>query len=76
MAAAAFRDFVLPLCRLVNAGAVANRQTTLFIAHHGITTIDDLNLLEPDQAKDLVKQFNQRHPNQSVEILIQNNLTG
>ena len=76
MAAAAFRDVILPLCGLVNAGAVANRQTTLFIAHHGINTVDDLNLLEPDQAKDLVKQFNQRHPNQSVGILIQNNLTG
>jgi hypothetical protein len=51
MAAAAFRDVILPLCGLVNAGAVANRQTTLFIAQHGINTVDDLNLLEPDQAK-------------------------
>ena len=53
--ALAFRDVVLPLCGLANAGAVANRQTTLFIAHHGITTVDDLNLLQPNQAKDLVK---------------------
>jgi hypothetical protein len=55
---------------------VANRQTTLFIAHHGITTVDDLNLLQPDQAKDLIKGFNQRHPNSSMGILVQNNLTG
>jgi hypothetical protein len=61
--ALAFRDVVLPLCGLVNAGAVATRQTTLFIAHHGIITVDDLNLLQPNQAKDLVKGFGQRYPN-------------
>ena len=72
----AFRDVVLPLCGLVNVGAVANRQTTLFIAHHGLVTIDDMNLLQPDQGKELVKQFNQRHPNFSMGILVQNNLTG
>lgn len=71
-----FRDVVLPLCGLVNAGAVANRQTTLFIAHHGLTTIADMNLLQPEQGKELVKQFNQRHPNSSLGILVQNNLTG
>ena len=71
-----FRDIVLPLCGLVNAGAVANRQTTLFIAHHGLTTINDMNLLQPEQGKELVKQFNQRHPNSSMGILVQNNLTG
>jgi len=71
-----FRDVVLPLCGLVNAGAVANRQTTLFIAHHGLITIDDMNLLQPEQGKELVKQFNQRHPNSSMGILVQNNLTG
>ena len=74
--AMAFRDVVLPLCGLANAGAVANRQTMLFIAHHGIITVDDLNLLQPNQAKELVKGFNQRHPNSSVGILVQNNLTG
>ena len=74
--ALAFRDVVLPLCGLVNAGAVANRQTTLFIAHHGLITIDDMNLLQPEQGKELVKQFNQRHPNSSMGILVQNNLTG
>ena len=74
--ALAFRDAVLPLVGIPNAGAVATRPTTLFIAHHGITTIDDLNLLEPNQAKDLVKGFNMRHPNTSVGILVQNNLTG
>jgi hypothetical protein len=36
---------------------VANWQTTLFINHHGIATVNDMNLLEPHQAKDLVKQF-------------------
>lgn len=74
--ALAFRDVVLPLCGLNNAGAVAGRQTTLFIAHHGITTVGDLNLLEPYQSKDLVKQFNQRHPAMGLGILVQNNLTG
>ena len=74
--ALAFRDVVLPLCGLVNAGAVATRQTTLFIAHHGIVTVDDLNLLQPNQAKDLVKGFGQRYPNQGLGILVQNNLTG
>jgi hypothetical protein len=74
--ALAFRDVVLPLCGLANAGAVANRQTTLFIAHHGINTVDDLNLLQPNQAKDLVKGFGQRYPNQGLGILVQNNLTG
>jgi len=74
--AQAFRDTVLPLCGIPNAGAVATRPTTLFIAHHGITTVDDLNLLEPNQAKELVKGFNTRHPNVSVGILVQNNLTG
>ena len=71
-----FRDIVLPLCGLQNAGAVATRQTTLFIAHHGVTTVDDLNLIEPHQAKDLVKGFNSRHPNSSLGILVQNNLSG
>ena len=71
-----FRDVVLPLCGLLNAGAMANRQTTLFIAHHGLTTLDDMNLLQPDQGKELVKQFNQRHTNSSMGILVQNNLTG
>ena len=74
--AQAFRDTVLPLCGIPNAGAVATRPTTLFIAHHGITTVDDLNLLEPNQAKELVKGFNTRHPNVSVGILVQNNFTG
>ena len=35
-----------------------------------------MNLLQPDQGKELVKQFNQRHPNSSMGILVQNNLTG
>ena len=74
--ALAFRDAVLPLCGLNNVGAVAGRQTTLFIQHHGITTVDDLNLLEPNQAKELVKQFNSRFPAQGLGILAQNNLTG
>jgi hypothetical protein len=71
-----FRDNVLPLCRLKSAGAVANRQTTLFINHHGIATVNDMNLLEPHQTKDLVKQFSSRYPTQGLGILVQNNLTG
>ena len=71
-----FRDNVLPLCGLKNVGAVANRQTTLFINHHGLTTVNDMNLLEPHQAKDLVKQFSSRYPAQGLGILVQNNLTG
>ncbi len=74
--AQSFRDTVLPLCGLNNAGALANGQTTIFIAHHGLTTVVDLNLIEPTQAKDLVKGFNTRHPAASVGILVQNNLTG
>lgn len=71
-----FRDVVLPLCGLRNTGGMPNRQTTLFINHHGITTVDDMNLLEPNQAKDLVKQFSSRYPAQGLGILVQNNLTG
>jgi hypothetical protein len=71
-----FQDNVLPLCGIPNAGAVATRPTMLFIQHHGVNTIDDMNLLEPYQAKEMVKQFNQRHPQASVGILVQNNLSG
>jgi hypothetical protein len=70
------RDVVLPLCGISNAGPMATRQTTLFIALHQIHTIDEFDLLEPHQAKDLVKTFNSRNPNISMGILVMNNLTG
>lgn len=71
-----FWDIVLPLCRINNIGAVATCQTTLFRAHHNITTVDNLTLLKPNQAKDLVKQFSLRYLAQRLGILVQNNLTG
>jgi hypothetical protein len=68
-----FRDIILLLCGLLNAGAIAYWQTTLFISHHSL----NLNLvIEPYQAKDLVKGLNARHPNASLGILVQNNLSG
>jgi len=76
VALAELRDVVLPLVGLSNAGAVANRQTTQFIALHGLISVEGFNLLEPYQAKDLVKQYNQRFPATSAGILVRNNLRG
>ena len=70
------RDVVLPIVGLSNIGAVANRQTTMFLALHGMNDINSFGRLEPNQAKDLVKSMNSRHPNSSLGILAQNNLTG
>ena len=70
------RDIVLPLVGMSNVGAIANRQTSQFIALHGLTSIDDFNMVEPHQAKDLIKQSSTRHPAQAMGILVQNNLTG
>ena len=70
------RDVVLPMVGLTNTGPVPTRQTTLFLALHGLTSINDFGRLEPHQAKDLVKSMNSRHPNSSLGILAQNNLTG
>ena len=70
------RDVVLPVVGLSNVGPQATRQTNQFLALHGLTSIDDFNLLEPHQAKDLVKASNSRHPAQSMGILVLNNLTG
>ena len=61
---------------LSNAGAVANRQTTRFLTAHGLTSTSDFGRLEPNQAKDLVKIMNSRHPDASLGIIAQNNLTG
>lgn len=74
--AAELRDIVLPLVGLSNTGALANRQTSQFMTLHGFTSVDEFNLLEPHQAKDLVKAYGQRFPAQSAGILVQNNLTG
>jgi hypothetical protein len=49
-------DVVLPIVGLSNIRAVANWQTTLFLAWHGLSNINDFGRLEPNQAKDLVKQ--------------------
>ncbi len=70
------RDVVLPLVGLTNAGPLAQRQTAQFLALHGLTSINDFNLIEPHQAKELVKASNSRHPTQAMGILVQNNLTG
>lgn len=76
MALNELRDVVLPLVGLSNTGPVANRQTTQFITLHGLVSIDGFNRLQPHQAKDLVKSYNQRFVATSVGILVQNNLTG
>jgi hypothetical protein len=70
------RDIVLPVVGLANTGAVVNRQTTQFLTVHGLTSTNDFGRLEPHQAKDLVKTMNSRHPDASLGILAQNNLTG
>jgi hypothetical protein len=70
------RDVVLPLVGLTNIGPVAQQQSVQFLALHGLTSIDDFNLVEPHQAKELVKASNSRHPAQAMGILVQNNLTG
>jgi hypothetical protein len=70
------RDIALPVVGLANTGAVANRQTTQFLTVHGLTSTNDFGRLEPHQAKDLVKTMNSRHPDSSLGILAQNNLTG
>jgi hypothetical protein len=72
----ALRDIVLRLVGLINTGLQASRQTNQFLALHGFFLIEDFNLLEPHQAKDMVKASNSRHPAQSMGILVLNNLTG
>ena len=70
------RDVVLPLVGLTNTGPMAQRQTAQFLALHGLNSVNDFNLIEPNQAKDMVKAAIARHPAQAMGILIQNNLTG
>ena len=59
-----------------HAGALPTRQTVQFITLHQIQSTNDFNRIEPDQAKELVKASNARHPAQSMGIIVQNNLTG
>ena len=70
------RDVVLPLVGLMNTGPMAGRQTTQFLALHGLTSVNDFVLIEPHQAKDMIKASSTRYPAQAMGILIQNNLTG
>ena len=70
------RDVILPLVGLTNVGPMAQRQTAQFLTLHGLTSINDFNLIEPNQAKDLVKGHSARYPAQAMGILVQNNLTG
>ena len=70
------RDVVLPLVGLTNTGALPVRQTTQFLALHGLTSVNDFVLIEPHQAKDMVKASSARNSAQAMGILIQNNLTG
>ena len=72
----ALRDVVLPLVGLTNTGAMPGWQTTQFMALHGLTSVNDFVLIEPHQAKDMVKASSARNPAQAMGILIQNNLTG
>jgi hypothetical protein len=69
------RDVVLPLVGLMNTGPVDTRQTTQFMTFHGLLSVNSFNLLEPHQAKDLVKQYDQRYPASSMGIILQNDLT-
>ncbi len=70
------RDVVLPLVGLTNTSPMAQRQTAQFLALHGLNSVNDFNLIEPNQAKDMVKAASARHPALAMGILIQNNLTG
>ncbi len=49
------RDVILPLVGLMNVGPLAQRQTAQFLTLHGLTSVNDFNLIEPNQAKDLVR---------------------
>lgn len=70
------RNVVLPIVGLKNIDPAANRQTTQFMNLHGLVTLDGFMRIEPHQAKDLVKDFQSRYPNQGLCILVQNNSTG
>jgi len=68
--AIALRDIVLPLVGLTNTGAMPGRQTMQFMALHGLTSVNDFVLIEPHQAKDMVKALSARNPAQAMGILI------
>lgn len=70
------RDVMLPLVGMNNTGPVNNRQTSQFIALHGFQSIEDFNLIEPNQARDLVKALNGQRNVQHMGVLVLNNLTG
>jgi hypothetical protein len=70
------QDVILPLVELTIAGLMPQRQTTQFLALHGLTSANHFVLIELLQAKDMVKVLSARHPAQEMGILIQNNLTG
>jgi hypothetical protein len=69
------QDVVLPLVGLTNTGPIAQHQIPQFLALHGLNSVNDFNLIKPNQAKDMVKAASARHPAQAMGILIQNNLT-
>jgi hypothetical protein len=70
------QDVVLPLVGLTNAGPMPQCQTAQFLALHGLNSVNNFNLIELHQAKDMVTAASARHPAQAMGILIQNNLTG
>lgn len=70
------RDIFLPLVGLTNTVPAAQSQTGQFLALHGLQSVIDFHLIEPHQAKDLVKTSSARHPVQAMGVLIKNNLTG
>ena len=43
---------------------------------HGLVALDRITWLKPNQAKDLVKDFQSKYPAQGLGILVRNNLTG
>jgi hypothetical protein len=69
------QDVILPLVGPTNTGPMPQRQTAQFFALHGLNSVNDFNLIEPHQAKDMFKAVSARHPAQVMGILIQNNLT-
>jgi hypothetical protein len=56
------RDVVLPLVGLSNAGPMASRQTVQFMALHGLSSIDDFNLIEAHPGKRAGQGFKRETP--------------
>ena len=64
------QNIVLPLVRLTNAGPLAMHQTVQFLALHGLSFINDFNLIEPHQVKDLVKALSTNNPTSQIKYVL------